>query len=275
MAGPGAQALNASVNSRRLRRAGVFARIRIFPDAGFRISSGMLRQRALPTLAGVKSPLSFLPPTDVNSTRICLVRHGETAWNVQRRIQGQLDIPLNATGISQADVLAERLADQRFAAIYSSDLGRARLTAAAAARRLMLDVALQPDLRERHYGMFQALTYEEAERHHPAAYRRFHKRDPDFAFGDGESLKAFAARVMQCLTSLAQLHAGEQILLVAHGGVLDIVRRAATAMSLEAPRDFAIPNAALNWLDYVAGGWRLVAWGDRSVHVEALDELPG
>lgn len=209
--------------------------------------------------------------------RICLVRHGETPWNAERRLQGHLDVPLNDVGVAQAEATARSLQGRRFAAIYASDLTRAQQTAAPAARTLGLDAEPTATLRERHYGIFQGLTYDEAAQRHPEAYARFRAREPAFAFPDGgESLTAFAERIGTALKALAHRHLGEQILVVTHGGVLDIAHRLASKQPLEAPRDFPILNAALNWLDYDSDGpdWHLVAWGVQG-HLEgARDELP-
>lgn len=208
-------------------------------------------------------------------TRICLVRHGETDWNAERRLQGHIDVPLNTTGLAQARATAANLAGQHFTAVYTSDLQRARQTAAEAAQALALEPRPEPRLRERHYGEFQGLTYGEAQTRYPEDYRRFHERDPEFAFGnDGESLEEFAARIRATLEALAARHAGEQILVVTHGGVLDIAHRLTSGKPLESARDFTIPNAALNWIEYTDEGWRLLAWAQQA-HLEAArDELP-
>jgi probable phosphoglycerate mutase len=206
--------------------------------------------------------------------RLCIVRHGETSWNAERRLQGHLDIALNDTGIAQAGAVARRLAGERFAALYCSDLRRARDTAAAAGLLLSLEAQADPRLRERNYGVFEGLTYEEAELRHPDAYRRFQAREPGFAFpGGGESLAGVAARVAEALTAIARRHAGEQVLVFTHGGVLDIVHRLTSGKSLDAKRDFLIPNGALNWIDY-DDGWHLVAWADASHLERTRDELP-
>lgn len=211
----------------------------------------------------------------VSATRLCLVRHGETAWNAERRLQGHLDIPLNATGEVQARATARSLAGHRFHAAYSSDLQRARQTAGAVAAALGLEIRHDPALRERHYGVFQGLTYDEAQARFPSDYARFHSRDPDFAFaGQGESLNGFAARIVAALTAIAVRHPGEQVLVVTHGGVLDIAHRLATGKPLGAARDFTIPNAALNWLAHDADGWTLEAWAEQSHLDAARDELP-
>jgi len=103
----------------------------------------------------------------MTATRFCLVRHGETAWNTERRLQGHLDIPLNDTGRAQAAATADALADDRFHALYTSDLARAQDTAQALAARIERPVAQITALRERHYGIFQGLTYDEAMTRHP------------------------------------------------------------------------------------------------------------
>ncbi len=207
-------------------------------------------------------------------TRLCLVRHGETAWNAARRIQGQLDLPLSPVGQAQARALAGALSLEGFAAIYASDLGRALQTAEATARRLKLPVERRAGLRERHYGVLQALTYDELHRRHPQDYARFLARDEAFAFAaGGESLRAFAERVNCCIDAIVAAHAGARVLVVTHGGVLDILQRRASGRPLSAPRDFDIPNAALNWLEVDRGRWSILAWAERGHLAEALDEL--
>lgn len=208
----------------------------------------------------------------MEETRLCLIRHGETAWNAERRIQGQLDPPLNSLGIAQARAVANALRGEAFAAIYSSDLQRARHTAELIGHVLHLPVQLQPELRERHYGRFQTLTYDEARSRYPADYARFEARDIDFAPLEGESLRTFAQRVVGCAEAIASLHAGRQVLLVAHGGVLDILYRRATGKKLDSVRDFEIPNAALNWLHANGREWSISAWANRSHIARARDE---
>ncbi len=217
-------------------------------------------------------------PQSAHPCRICLVRHGETAWNAERRLQGHIDIPLNTRGLSQAEATARSLAraGEGFAALYSSDLQRARQTADAVARTQRLAATHDTRLRERHYGVLQGLTFEEAERQQPQAWQHFKKRDPLVALdGGGESLGGLAARVRAALEDIAARHAGESVVVVTHGGVLDIAHRLATGKPLELVRDFPIPNAALNWIEHRAGSWQLLAWADESHLSGALDELPG
>ncbi len=207
-------------------------------------------------------------------TRICIVRHGETDWNVEKRIQGNIDVALNAAGIAQAEATAVGLAGRCFDALYSSDLDRALETARRLAARLGLTVRAEPGLRERHYGLLQGLTAAEIAARYPAAYAHYLSRDPEHRFGSGESLADFAARIVAAIEALANRHAGEDVLLVSHGGVLDICYRRATGRPLSAPRDFAIPNAALNWFEVGAEGWRLIEWADRRHLERALEEAP-
>ena len=210
------------------------------------------------------------------TTRICLVRHGETGWNAQSRIQGHMDEELNARGIAQARATAHGLRGHEFKAIYSSDLSRASATAGVIASVLNLDVSTRTDLRERHYGCAQALTYDEVREHHPDEYRRFLERDPDHAFpGGGESLQEFSQRIRNALAEIACTHSGQQVLVVTHGGALDIVNRFVRGNPLHTPRDFTIPNCSLNWVEHGAQGWRMVSWAGQSHLDKSLDELPG
>ncbi len=209
----------------------------------------------------------------MNPTRFCIVRHGETDWNAERRIQGQIDIPLNATGRDQAAAAAAGLAGQRFDAIYSSDLARTWQTAQAIATALNLPLVAAPTLRERHYGHMQGLTGEEARLSCPAVHAAHAARDPEHDLDGGESLARFAKRVTTTLRNLADVHTGQTLLLIAHGGVLDIAYRLATGRDLVEPRDFPIPNAGLNWLECRGTSWRLVAWGEKAHLEAALDEV--
>ena len=208
-------------------------------------------------------------------TRICLVRHGETEWNVARRIQGQIDIGLNALGLRQAEAAARWLAEEPVSALFSSDLRRARTTAEHIGRRLGLACALAPEMRERRYGILEGVTYEDARTSLPEVYAAFESRDPEFAIpGGGESLVQFHARVTTWLKATVEAHLGGTLVVVTHGGVLDIVNRFVRGNALAIPRDFAIPNAGLNWIVRAAGDWRIEAWG-QTAHLEttALDEL--
>lgn len=207
-------------------------------------------------------------------TRILAVRHGETAWNRDTRIQGHTDIDLNAQGRWQAAQLARALREEPVAAVYASDLSRARETAQAVARLHDRPVHTHAGLRERGFGRFEGHTWAELETRYPEESRAWRQRVPDFAPPGGESLLQLQARVVAAVTDLASRHPGEQILLVAHGGVLDILYRAATRLELQAPRSWELPNAAVNRLLWSPEGLSLVGWADTS-HLQGggpLDE---
>lgn len=208
-------------------------------------------------------------------TRICLVRHGETEWNAERRIQGQIDIDLNQTGRRQAVAAGRWLKRAGIVALYSSDLKRAWTTAQAIAAELGLSPTSVPEMRERRYGVFEGLTYDEAKANHPAGYAAFEGRNADYNFENGESLKAMFARVTGKLMEIAAAHPGQNVAVVLHGGVLDVINRFVRGNPLEMPRDFLIPNAGINWISVAAGVWHLDTWGETD-HLEpgALDELP-
>jgi probable phosphoglycerate mutase len=196
-------------------------------------------------------------------TRVLAIRHGETAWNVDARIQGQLDIPLNELGLWQAARVATALSEESIDAVYSSDLQRARQTAQPIADVLGLPLALEPGLRERGFGSFEGLLYPEIEARWPEGARRWSKREPAYApEGGGESLIDFSARVVATASRLAAAHAGQSIVLVAHGGVMDCLYRAATRVDLQQHRSWKLVNAALNRLLYTSDGFTLVGWND-------------
>jgi probable phosphoglycerate mutase len=207
------------------------------------------------------------------TTRLCVVRHGETAWNAEHRVQGQLDVPLNAIGLAQAQAASRVLSQEKFDAIYSSDLSRARQTAQPTATLLSMEVAVDPALRERHYGIFERLTYAEVKTRYPEDYARFEARDPEYAFRTGESLKDFSARSIAVIAKIAKEHDGKSILVFTHGGVLDKLYRFVTGLPLSAEREFGIPNAGLNRIELTPAGWQLRTWADIA-HLEgALDDL--
>jgi probable phosphoglycerate mutase len=209
----------------------------------------------------------------MQQTLLCIVRHGETAWNAEGRVQGQLDVPLNNSGVAQARAVACALQGEQFTAIYSSDLQRVTQTAEPTARLLGLPVRLDPRLRERHYGMFQTLTYADVRVLHPEDYARFKAKDPDYDFRTGESLRAFSARSIECLADLAGRHPGESILVFTHGGVLEMARRFATGANLSTVREFEIPNCGLNRMAISGDDWSVLSWAECGHLEAALDDL--
>ncbi len=198
----------------------------------------------------------------MDATRIIAIRHGETAWNVDSRLQGHLDIPLNDVGLWQARQAALALADEPIDAIYSSDLQRAWVTARAIAETTQAPLTAHQGLRERSFGVLQGHTFEELEAKEPEQAYRWRKRDPAFAPEGGESLIALRERITTTTYALAAQHMGGQIVLVAHGGVLDVLYRAATRQDIQAPRTWQLGNAAINRLLWTPDGLSLVGWAD-------------
>ena len=209
----------------------------------------------------------------IEPTRIIAIRHGETTWNVDARIQGSLDIPLNATGQAQALRLVTALAGEPICAIYASDLTRAWETAQHLGRAQQLDVIPEKGLRERRFGEFEGKTFREIEAHLPEQAQRWRQRDPDFAPPGGESLVQLKQRVEEAAARLAARHPGELIALVGHGGVMDVLYRAATRAPIQAPRTWALGNAAINRLLWTPQGFTLVGWADiQHLEGDALDD---
>lgn len=198
------------------------------------------------------------------STRIIAIRHGETAWNASTRIQGHTDIPLNEHGQRQAQLLAQALAQaDKIDTIYSSDLQRAFATAQAMALQTGASLVTHVGLRERAFGDFEGRSFAQIELDLPAQAQLWRTRAPDWTPpGGGESLSVMQQRVMATVNALAQQHLGQQIAVVAHGGVLDLLYRAATQQSLQAPRSWVLGNAVINRLLWTPQGLTLVGWGD-------------
>lgn len=198
-----------------------------------------------------------------------LVRHGETDWNRGGRIQGHTDVPLNARGVEQAARLAAALQEDELDAIYSSDLRRAIATAEAIATGRGRDVRQEPALRERGFGRFEGLSWDEISERFPDDARRWRQREPDFAVGGGESLTHFSARCVGALLELTAQHPGGCIAVVAHGGVLDCLYRAALRIDLQATRSWALGNATINRLLVSHGELSVVGWNDDR-HLDGL-----
>ncbi len=204
------------------------------------------------------------------ATRILAIRHGQTAWNADSRIQGHTDIALDDLGHGQAARLALALAGEPLHAVYSSDLSRARQTAAPLAARAGLELRIDAGLRERAFGDFEGLSFAQIEQRWPEQAARWRRRDPDFGPGGGEVLREFRERIVATLERLARAHRGQCIALVTHGGVLDLWYREAARLALDAPRSWQLGNAVINRLLHGDEGLVLVGWGD----VGHLDMVP-
>ncbi len=207
----------------------------------------------------------------VAPVRITAVRHGETAWNAVTRIQGHIDIDLNARGQQQAQQVGSALADVGITHVYTSDLARARNTAAAIAHHAGVapdSVVLVPGLRERGFGVFEGKTHAEIEAEWPEDAQRWRQRLPDWAPQGGETPLQLRERVAHAVNHIAARHPGDHIALVAHGGVLDMLYRLATGQDVNAIRTWDLGNCTINRLLWTPQGLSLVGWADTS-HLDA------
>jgi probable phosphoglycerate mutase len=200
----------------------------------------------------------------VKRTQVIIVRHGETLWNMKGIRQGHLDSPLTESGIDQARALGERLRREKFSGLYSSDLGRAVKTAQVVAELTGHEIVTDVRLRERHLGIFQGLSADEMKRKYPEEYRLNRSLSPDYVIPGGESIVQQVARNIAYLNEISEIHRGETIVVVTHGGVLSGLFRHTFSIPFGAPRRFEVVNAGLNTFVYQGGVWFLQTWGDVS-----------
>lgn len=213
----------------------------------------------------------------MTTTRLCLIRHGETTWNAERRLQGHTDIPLNARGEVQARQMARALKDAgiTFDVLYTSDLKRAADTANAVTQVFGVGAKVEAILRERHFGALQGLSIGEAPLLRPDVWQAHIARDLDHELEGGESIRQFASRVQKALDQIQEQHAGKTILIVSHGGTLDMMHRIASNQALSTERVASVPNASLNWITHRQNaGWAVELWADtRHLEGPALENI--
>lgn len=215
----------------------------------------------------------MIPMTD-----ILLIRHGETDWNAEKRLQGHLDIPLNAAGQRQAAALGQALRHEALDAIIASDLQRARQTAQAIAVPRGMVVQADAGLRERCYGGFEGLLHAEIGARYPDAYAAWKTRDMDARYPPGaqvaETLREFSARAVGAITRLVRAGRYRKVALITHGGVLECAYRAATGIGFAHARDFDIFNASINRMHWNGSSLRIEQWADVAhLTPAALDEI--
>lgn len=211
-------------------------------------------------------------------TEILLIRHGETDWNAERRLQGHLDIALNAEGVRQAQALGQALRGESLDAIFASDLGRARQTAQAIAAGRGIEVQIDAGLRERCYGAFEGLRHTDIRERYPDAHAAWQAREIDARMPPGErlaeTLREFSARAVAAVVGLAVAHNLRRIALVSHGGLLECICREARGIGWAAPRDFDIRNASINRLHWNGNALRVLEWGNIAhLRQDVLDEI--
>ena len=207
----------------------------------------------------------------MKETTLIVVRHGETTWNREKRMQGVTDTQLSDVGRAQAQALGRRLKEHRFAALYSSTLSRALHTARVISEHTGREVVVDDRLRERCFGIFEGLTAAEIMARYPEEHALFASHDPDYEVPGGECATGFSGRCLGCLAEIAERHPGEEVVVVSHGLVLDSLYRAAHGLAHGAPRPLPLINASVNRFGYGRGAWRMESWGDVS-HL-APDEI--
>lgn len=216
--------------------------------------------------------------------KLLLIRHGETDWNLERRLQGHVDIPLNSTGIQQANALAQALDCETIDAAVCSDLQRAIQTAQAIANRKNLRCQTKSEWRERSFGGFEGELINVLEQRFPAEYAAWRALEVDSQFPanaqgkiNGETIRQFNARMELALRNLYQQYSHQTVALVAHGGVLECIYRIAQQLPLNAPRQVTMLNASINRFEFSMHqdqiNLRLIRWGDVNHIPAALDEI--
>jgi 2,3-bisphosphoglycerate-dependent phosphoglycerate mutase len=206
-------------------------------------------------------------------TDLIFIRHGETDWNRQQRFQGQIDVPLNPTGHEQARRLAQALAAERFDLLFSSDLQRARETAQPVQRAHAKPLLAQAALREQSFGVLEGMDVAGIKARHPQLWAHWLRHDADYALPEGESTRQFHARVVSAVRELATAHGDKTLVLVTHGGVLDMLWRTVHGLPLHGARECAIPNTGINRLRWRGGSLEIVRWADDR-HLAGLPEQP-
>ena len=203
-----------------------------------------------------------MPDRPNSSIRLLLARHGLTDWNIERRYQGQTDVPLNETGRRQARALARRLAGEEIDAIYASDLRRAWETAQYIAGRHTCPLQPDPRLREMCFGVWEGLTYDEISRMYPEALAAW-VASPDSPPPGGEPLGQVVQRVDEMLAALRKTHRRQTVVLVAHGGLLQVLLCTALEFPPLARWKFRLDTASLSELYLYDDGAILTSLNDR------------
>ena len=211
------------------------------------------------------------------AVELIVVRHGETDWNRELRFQGHIDVPLNDTGQEQVRRLGLRLASEPIQHIVCSDLLRTQQTAAPAAQRLGLPVVTTVSLREQNFGVAEGMRGDEVRAQHPRSWEDWLLFKADHGIEGGETTRQFHARVMAALSDIARLHDGQTVLVVTHGGVLDMAWRSARALGLDGPRQSEMPNAGINRIRIADAAHpellEIVDWAD-TAHLQDMPPQP-
>ncbi|HSF28991.1 MAG TPA: histidine phosphatase family protein [Candidatus Tectomicrobia bacterium] len=206
----------------------------------------------------------------MQTTRILLVRHGETDWNASGRIQGHSDTSLNAAGRAQAQRTARRLAREPVRALYSSDLARAFETATVIGEALGLTVLTSPRLRERQYGTWEGLTSAEIQARYPDQFAAWRTRVTDFAPPLGETRGQLLTRGLAEIQRIARRHAGEIVVVVTHGGFCYVLINHILGSVDGDRREFTFGNASIHTLEVTGDHWSVISMNE-TAHLLAVE----
>ena len=202
--------------------------------------------------------------------KLVIVRHGETEWNVQHKVMGQLDSPLTAKGIQQAKAIGDRLRRLKFTSIYSSDLGRAVQTANIIAETCGKQIIFDAELREWNMGIFEGLTVSEMHKKFPQERQDYEQIGDEYIIPKGESLTQCRARGFRILNAIAERHSDENVVVVTHGCVLMGFFEMVLDLRSGNTWRFKLDNANFCTFEYVKERWSLVVWNDVS-HLEMIE----
>ncbi len=194
--------------------------------------------------------------------RLLLVRHGETEWNIERRFMGQEDSPLSARGERQVAAVALRLSQEPIDLVTSSDLGRAAATAMSITERCGLPLILDPRLRERHAGVLQGLTTDEAQQRFPDAFTGFRRLGASFCIPGGESVEQVESRIRSFLGDIIARQGCATVVAVTHGAILMTMLRIVLEIPHHAKARVAFGNTCICELRSREGAWELHRWND-------------
>jgi probable phosphoglycerate mutase len=189
----------------------------------------------------------------MKKTEIIFIRHGETEWNSQQRMQGHSNSDLSSVGQAQIQALGQWMKNVPFDHIYSSDSLRAKQTAEAITQFSGHELKIDLRLREKNLGVFEGLTSEEARERHPEVFSLFKTAGSKYVIDEGESTQQLQDRALEIVDEIRIKHLEERVLLVTHGGLIRVVMKHSLGLSLETPTRFLIRNT---------GVFRLV-WEDK------------
>ena len=201
---------------------------------------------------------------DRRETKLYLVRHGETVWNVEDKMQGVKDSPLTERGIEHARKLGQALKTLSIDInkIYSSDLGRAFNTAALIGEALELDIFKDERLRERNMGIFEGCSWDYVREHYPNEFAKTVSDDNDYRIPEGETKGEYIEKVSSFLDYAGKQHEGDKILAVTHRGFINFALRIIFSVPFNAKMGVIVGNTVLAGFVYRKGKWALERFGD-------------